>query len=362
MQPKPAAGKRMAELDALRGLAALGVVLFHFTLDHPEASRAFAWGATGVDLFFMISGFVILLTLERTRDWKEFLVGRFSRLYPAYWVCVTLAALAVAARFGGEGLGARYAANLTMFQLYLGAADLDGSYWTLAIEMLFYLVMLGAYAARRLESLEAWGAGALALLFLYDSAAFKGHFPGLYAFLALWFPIVHHFPLFLAGITFYRLRQGRGGWRRYALLAACFECQRRLYWDGGVIRFYLGPQAYQAMIGAFFALFLLHARGRLAFAANPLTLWLGEVSFCLYLCHQTLARDAILPYLRSTWGLGFWPAAALALAAVLILAGMLSRYVEKPALRWCREAYARRAERRTGGSPFAANARAGRTV
>src|SRR3954471_184909 len=100
-RPTPPAA-RIAELDALRGLAALGVALFHFSLLDPAAGPGFAIGASGVDLFFIISGFVILMTLERTRDWKDFLVGRFSRLYPAYWACVTLAALAAWPRLGAH--------------------------------------------------------------------------------------------------------------------------------------------------------------------------------------------------------------------------------------------------------------------
>jgi peptidoglycan/LPS O-acetylase OafA/YrhL len=336
---RPAA--RIAELDALRGLAALGVVLFHLSLLDPAAGPGFAFGASGVDLFFIISGFVILMTLERTRDWREFVISRFSRLYPAYWACVTLAALAAVPRMGAVKLAGTYAANLTMFQLYLGAPDLDGSYWTLSIEMLFYLLMLGVYLAGRLDSLEWLGAACLALLFGYDSAICKGHLPGLYAFLGQWVPIVHHLPLFLAGIAFYRIKtRGASVWR-YALLIACFVCQRRLYWDGGVIRFYLGPQAYQAAIAAYFVLFLLQVRGWLGFLANPATLWLGRISFCLYLCHQSLARDWLVPHFRSDWGWGFWPASALALAFVLALADALSRYVERPALLWIRARYAR---------------------
>lgn len=120
---------RYLELDALRGIAALAVVLFHFTMYRPEAGYGFVLGVTGVDLFFIISGFVILLSLEKTRDWKEFLLDRFSRLYPAYWACVTLAALtALISQGPARDLAGRYLANLTMFQLYFGAADLDGSY------------------------------------------------------------------------------------------------------------------------------------------------------------------------------------------------------------------------------------------
>ena len=84
---------RLLELDALRGIAALMVVLFHFTMDRPEMYYGFKYGVTGVDFFFIISGFVIFLTLSSTKNWKDFVVSRFSRLYPTYWTVVTFTAL-----------------------------------------------------------------------------------------------------------------------------------------------------------------------------------------------------------------------------------------------------------------------------
>ena len=81
---------RLQELDALRGLAALVVVLFHYTsrydvvFGHNSAPLVSApWGHFGVNLFFGISGFVIFMTLGRTQTPADFIVSRFSRLYPA---------------------------------------------------------------------------------------------------------------------------------------------------------------------------------------------------------------------------------------------------------------------------------------
>ena len=82
---------RVLELDALRGLAALAVVFYHYTTRFDQLFGhtfplpwSVSWGHYGVDLFFMLSGFVILMTLERTSDSWKFAWGRFSRLYPAY--------------------------------------------------------------------------------------------------------------------------------------------------------------------------------------------------------------------------------------------------------------------------------------
>ena len=58
---------RLLELDALRGIAAMMVVLFHLTMNTAIEKFGFRYGVTGVDLFFIISGFVIFLTLNKSR-------------------------------------------------------------------------------------------------------------------------------------------------------------------------------------------------------------------------------------------------------------------------------------------------------
>src|SRR5688572_13967921 len=91
---------RYKELDSLRGIAALCVVLFHFTFGYDnglkileEGKFYFTYGYLGVHLFFLISGFVILMTLEKTKSSADFFVSRFSRLYPAYWTAIILTVL-----------------------------------------------------------------------------------------------------------------------------------------------------------------------------------------------------------------------------------------------------------------------------
>jgi peptidoglycan/LPS O-acetylase OafA/YrhL len=88
---------RLFELDVLRGIAALGVVMYHYTTHYDELYGHsqkvliyFPFGQYGVELFFIISGFVIFMSLERTKSSLDFIVGRFSRLYPAYWTAVIL--------------------------------------------------------------------------------------------------------------------------------------------------------------------------------------------------------------------------------------------------------------------------------
>jgi hypothetical protein len=91
---------RIEGIDALRGLAALSVVLYHYTAWYdsdygphhtaPGLGLAFVYGQFGVELFFIISGFVIYMTLENTNHIYDFAVSRIARLYPAFLACLTV--------------------------------------------------------------------------------------------------------------------------------------------------------------------------------------------------------------------------------------------------------------------------------
>src|ERR1019366_5159909 len=104
---RPAAGvtagrDRLYEIDLLRITAALAVVLYHYTFSgyaghltsiaFPALSHVTRYGYLGVDMFFTISGFVVLLSAWGRRP-HEFVISRIVRLYPAYWVAVTITAI-----------------------------------------------------------------------------------------------------------------------------------------------------------------------------------------------------------------------------------------------------------------------------
>ncbi|MFE1070617.1 acyltransferase family protein [Streptomyces sp. NPDC058783] len=152
----PARKNRLAALDGLRFLAALAVVFFHFIGQtpwsmitvwgvpyqetFPEAHRYFAFGRLGVNLFFLISGFVICMSAWG-RSPREFFISRVTRLYPMYWVAIAVSACviySVDTPFGHPNPRMLFA-NLTMLQAPLGVDNLDSVYWTLWPELCFYL-------------------------------------------------------------------------------------------------------------------------------------------------------------------------------------------------------------------------------
>src|SRR5262249_37418708 len=135
-------------------LAAAYVVVFHFSAGdrgswHAPSRTLFAplfsvasYGWLGVELFFMISGFVICLS-SWGKTFGQFAASRFIRLYPAYWFGILLTPVVVLIdQSRAHALAWPHVLeNLTMTQAWAGVPAVDPSYWTLAIELNFYLLV-----------------------------------------------------------------------------------------------------------------------------------------------------------------------------------------------------------------------------
>ena len=140
--------RRLLELDALRGFAALGVCLFHFGF--------FKFGVAGVDLFFIISGFVIYMSISNSDKIRDFLVSRAIRLFPSYWLSIFIAIISIRFLTNHE---IRFSwnfviGNLLMLQPIFKAKDLVGAYWTLYVELTFYISMSLIWYFKKLMHIE----------------------------------------------------------------------------------------------------------------------------------------------------------------------------------------------------------------
>ena len=336
--------KRYLELDVLRGLAAVAVLLFHYTTRYQELyghpggmPLTFPNGICGVYLFFIISGFVIFMTLERTKAPLDFLVSRASRLYPVYWVSVILT-YAVVSLFGLPGMEVSFRdafLNLSMCHGWAGIPSVDGVYWTLGVELKFYLLMFALFSLRTLRRTELvmgiWLALALGIPWL------KGLLPpivykGLFAML-----LPEYANLFAAGILFYRLKTVGSSPTRHFLIAACAAGHLAVR---GAEHFALASPA--------FVLFYLFVGGRLAFLSWRPLVFLGAISYPLYLTHENIGFVILrgLYYLSSSSLL----AVSIAAVAALSLASLLTFFVEQPSMRAIRTAYKRLQARRSAVS------------
>ncbi|MFE0156302.1 acyltransferase family protein [Nonomuraea sp. NPDC059007] len=138
-------GSRLAWLDALRGIGAVAVVAEHLLTWAMPWLRpiSFNIGMYGVLVFFLVSGYIIPLSLEQRGDLRAFWVGRFFRLYPLYVVVIAIMlALSwwIPIRWEVPRDPSAIASHATMLLDVVGSAGVVNTMWTLSYEMVFYLL------------------------------------------------------------------------------------------------------------------------------------------------------------------------------------------------------------------------------
>ncbi len=314
---------RFRELDALRGIAAMSVLLFHFTTIYAQARPetpfrpfwSFDWGASGVSLFFIISGFVISLTAEKRQNAKEFLVARAARLYPAYWVSVVIVLLVTA--LGGGAIPWRTGlVNLTMFQQLFHVPHLSDVYWTLYIEWLFYGCVTCALFLGRWKVLPSALLGLLVIDTLATFPQAWDRVPGWWR-VTLFFPLLRHLYLFVFGIYVYRARfHGDRMWYGVAVVCLLNRWGKGLEWDGVL---------FQILLGTFFVAAVF---GYLPWLNQRVMVWLGTISYSLYLTHMSFGFYVI--DLCRSYAINDNVAIVVALLGSLCVAAILQNYIEKP--------------------------------
>lgn len=195
------ASARLDLLDYLRFAAAVMVVAYHyfvFGVQHGRIDVALTpvaevakYGYLGVDLFFLISGFVIMNS-ARGKGPSRFAVSRARRLLPAFWLAMLLTAGTVALfgdRIGISVTIKQVVVNLTMVPLLLGQQPVDGVYWTLLYEVLFYVavfVMLALGLGRRIATLmPLWALGMAAVLVVAPGLSEVHYLGNYYAYFAV---------------------------------------------------------------------------------------------------------------------------------------------------------------------------------
>jgi peptidoglycan/LPS O-acetylase OafA/YrhL len=328
--------KRLSQIDALRGVAAMSVLLFHYTtrfdqifVHVTQSPYDVAIGYLGVNLFFAISGFVIFMTLDRVSRPMDFVVSRFSRLFPAYWVAVvfTWVTLAIVQLPGFQVDLKQGVANLVMVQSYFWIRNIDGIYWSLQVELLFYLWSLGLWLVgglrRPMLVCASWSAVALASTLLEGVAGVRTPYTVHY------FLLLEFIPWFCLGIAAYSsLKEGR--FRAAHAVAVAIAFAAIVATRDGVMA--LGALGVTALI-------FLASRRKLRFLESRVLLFLGAISYPLYLVHEFLGWLIIL-WLEA-WGVAPLAAIAAALASSLVVATAINRLVEKPAMTWIRTRYKR---------------------
>nr|WP_063571380.1 acyltransferase [Luteibacter rhizovicinus] len=343
--------------NQLRAVAALSVVLNHywgiffvpavraivgvparFVVEQPAYTRhvlspgagGFLYGAFGVGVFFLISGFVIPISLRHLSA-GQFLVRRFFRIYPVYWFCllISLALYVVSSRYWSTPLSGRVslsfvAENLPLLHSAVGIPSLDFVCWSLAVEVKFYVVlavifMLGTSA----HKVVMLCVGFLALACLATYITTHGQYPdSVFSYLV---SDMKYMSFMFLGCLFYFVLYGELDARSamgYGVLIFGLFVTIGSFHERAIF----GPlvRNYTYALVLFWACYLRRSR----FRKNRILDFLADISFPLYLVHSMIGYvtmpiliDHGVPYTLS------WLACA---ALSVLVACLVHKYVELP--------------------------------
>ncbi|KQZ86351.1 acyltransferase family protein [Pseudomonas sp. Root562] len=288
--------RRLNELDLLRFLAAIAVVFFHYafrgyakgdmsTMPYPLLAEPAKYGYLGVELFFMISGFVILMTAS-SNNLRAFFISRVVRLCPAFWVCCTIT-FAITLAIGQPRYSAdfyQYIINMAFLSELMGVPQIDGVYWSLFVEIQFYLMISILLAFKKIEKVETY----LVFWLLISATAELLAFEKLRSIL-----ITDYAAYFIAGATFYIIWAKGITKTRVFLLAGALALANytAIVWAELLESKYAteyNPLIVCSVIGLFFITFILISTNKTGAIATYNWTALGALTYPLYLLHQMI--------------------------------------------------------------------------
>lgn len=307
--------KRFYEIDLLRFIAAISVVFYHYgfrgyaadnmtIMPYLYIAPLAKYGYLGVDLFFVISGFVIFMTASAGSA-RRFLVSRIVRLYPAFWVCCTVTFLVIVAsedkRYSASLY--QYAINMTMLSEFFRVKPIDGVYWSLFVEIKFYVLVLLILLTRQINrSKELLGLWLIIVLLI-------SKWPLRYID---FFLIPDFAPYFIAGAMFYLINsEGVCFYKIFIIITSYFIILNNAFHNITSMEIHFNSKFNVTVITIiltliFIVLFLISIDNRIRkftsrFTSERWLLLLGGLTYPTYLIHQNIGFiifNSAYPYLN----------------------------------------------------------------
>lgn len=338
------AQQRFINIDGLRAIAALSVFAEHMFGDllrqtPPGAGpmnavsdtliEYMSLGRFGVTLFFLISGFVVPFSIGGERPLFQFAVSRAFRLYPALWLA--LAVLATILSFAGEPPKAvTVLANMTMAPAVFGQPWLSQIYWTLFVELVFYVLAALLFSIGKLRDVGVLAFFSLALVAITAVPA-QLRIYGI-ANLPVEYLSLHLSSLFLGLLLRLWLVERAAGARLAALALIAAQVATVL----SVAKFSLA-RGDNFVMGGLTPIFSSYVLAYVVFLAavrfgRPHSILLsriGLISYSIYLFHWSV-NAVIYPFLPFTGGIGDVITMLICTAITLLASWLVYRLVERP--------------------------------
>lgn len=336
--------RRILELDALRALAAINLVLFHFT--HVYAVKfgyssplGFEWpyGAYGVEMFFILSGFVNSMSLMRRGKPVDFVAARLIRIIPIFLMVIVANLWILRLAPMHESVATtQFLANMTLIPRVLGYECVDPVMWTLQIEMMFYATLVILFKIGALKR-YFWGWGTLLTLSLLvcptlDSVAATHGQSGWFMFATAIrrVMLLDFVPLFAIGFLLYMIKTNTG--RRWQNIAGILVAAGVFH---SIDHGKHNPAATALIIG----LVTLSAYGKVPLLRLRPLVYVSTISYALYLCHNNLGCALIHRFDQS----GIPPQICFLIAVVFSfsMAIIITNRIEQPITSGLRSAWDR---------------------
>ena len=304
----PFKGTHIKEIDTFRAAAMISVLLFHYIKEfYPGTASFLLFGWTGVDIFFIISGFVLYLQFRRKYlkdshiEYGLYFRNRFMRIAPAFYASL----LAEVVLFHpGQLLSKSFIAHLTFTHMvsYDIAYSIQPVYWILAVEVQFYLVII--FCGRMFSERKGY-AGLLVvfLLSLFYRYAVSLKFGYSHTGILLINHLPGRLPEFCCGIAMAKLYRDRGLWGRLTgsvvNISAILVAGMIIYvplaglWLSGrdeIFNDTLISTVFHPLIGLSYSLIMLALMGlperiRFLVRLRPVV-FIGLMSYSIYLWHM----------------------------------------------------------------------------
>ncbi|MCL4791910.1 MAG: acyltransferase [Gammaproteobacteria bacterium] len=340
---------RLPAMDMLRFAAAMGVLAYHYLSSYlPEdagkpwlalAAHITRYGYLGVELFFIISGFVILWSAQG-KSATSFAVSRFCRLYPTFWAAMLLTSACYlllgphAPQMSGQEISLhRLLANATMMPQLFNAERIDGVYWTLELEIRFYFLVFVLLLLRQIGNIERW-------LYAWLAACTWITLQGAPRWIEF-FAVAPYGSFFIGGCLLYLIHSAGWTWQRAVALgiAIALSVADSLRIRSGFITAdaesaWAVPLLVLLLFGVLLLLLVfLHRPDRLT-PQSGLSYRLGALTYPLYLTHAAIGRmliEILLPHVGAVWAVLMTSICALVIAQLLVV--LVDEPARKPAAR-----------------------------